>query len=376
MTWAPDVTTLGAERAVIRLSSERGGQYVVVVNRDTSAGGTHLMPVQPSARDLIRAYSATKTIAAVGASPDSGKGGYQNPLYLPKQGYRILPVNPRGGVLFGEHVYPSLGEVDMPIDVVGVFSPPAEAADIAGQAVAAGAKVLWFQPGTASAEAVDLASEAGLIVVSGRCMGATHGALGPGPHEEQTPAEPEDLARPAGEPRTPPPITAADHHLGDLQAPVQLIQYGDYECPFCAMAQPGVADLIRRHGADMVFAFRHFPLVSQHPHAWHAAHAAEASARQGRFWEMHERLLSHQHNLTHEDLLAHATALGLDVEMFARDLEDAQVAERVREDGLGGVHAGVQGTPTFFVNGQKIEGGYREQEIEVALADAGEGHRR
>lgn len=336
------------------------------------------MLVQPSARDLIRIYSGTRRIAAVEASADPVNAGHQIPVYLQMQGYRILPVNPRGGVLFGEHVYPSLSEVDMPIDVADVFSAPAGAADIARQAVAAGAKVLCFQPGTASADAVDLAREAGLIVVWGRRMGATHGALtlGPGPHEEQTPAVPEDLALPTGEPRTPPPITAADHHLGDLQAPLQLIQYGDYECPFCAMAQPGVADLIQRHGADMVFAFRHFPLVSQHPHAWHAAHAAESSARQGRFWEMHERLLSHQHNLTHDDLLAHATALGLDVDSFARDLDDPQIAERVREDGLGGVHAGVQGTPTFFVNGQKIEGGYREQEIEVALADAREGHRR
>lgn len=192
----------------------------------------------------------------------------------------------------------------------------------------------------------------------------------------QTPAQPGDLTPAVDEPRVPPPITAADHHLGDLQALLQLIQYGDYECPFCGMAQPGVADLIRRHGAEMVFAFRHFPLVSQHPYAWHAAHAAEASARQGRFWEMHERLLSHQHHLTHDDLLAHAVALGLDADSFERDLGDPQVAEKVREDALGGVRSGVHGTPTFFVNGQTIEGGYREQEIEVALADAREAHRR
>ncbi|HEX6547981.1 MAG TPA: thioredoxin domain-containing protein [Candidatus Dormibacteraeota bacterium] len=165
-----------------------------------------------------------------------------------------------------------------------------------------------------------------------------------------------------------PDLGAGDHHLGDLNAPLHLIEYGDYQCPFCALAHPGVTDLIRRHGSDLVFAFRHFPLVSQHPHAWLAACAAEAAARQGRFWEMHNHLLSHQHELTHDDLATHARALGLDMDQFERDLMDNQVAELVREDALGGVHGGVRGTPTFFVNGRRLEGGYREDEIEAALS--------
>jgi predicted CoA-binding protein len=135
----------------------------------------------PSRRELLRIYERTSTIAVVGASASRGKAAHEIPLYLQSQGYRILPINPRGGEMFGEPVYRSLADVDVPFEVVDVFRPPREAQTVAGQAVASGAKVLWFQPGTHTEGAVRLAREAGMTVVTDRCMGATHGELGLGP---------------------------------------------------------------------------------------------------------------------------------------------------------------------------------------------------
>jgi uncharacterized protein len=144
----------------------------------------------PSGQDLLRIYEQTKTIAVVGASADVHKAAHIIPSYLQSQGYRIIPVNPKGGVILGERVYSSLVEIDAPVDVVDVFRPPAEAETIARQAI--GADVLWFQPGTHTTEAIQLAAGADLTVVAGRCMGATHGelGLGPGPSRTVRPSEP------------------------------------------------------------------------------------------------------------------------------------------------------------------------------------------
>jgi predicted CoA-binding protein len=130
---------------------------------------------------LTGIYRTTRTIAVVGASADEAKAAHRIPAYLQQQGYRIRPVNPRGGELFGEPVATSLTEVDGPVDVVDVFRPAAEAADIARQAVAIGAKVLWLQLGIVDDEARRIAEDAGLTVVMDRCMGATHRELGLGP---------------------------------------------------------------------------------------------------------------------------------------------------------------------------------------------------
>ena len=130
---------------------------------------------------LTSIYRDARTIAVVGASSDPQKAAHQIPAYLQRQGYRIRPVSPRGGELFGEPVATSLGEVDGPVDVVDVFRPAEEAADIARQAIAIGAKVLWLQLGIADEEARRLAEDAGLTVVMDRCMGATHRELGLGP---------------------------------------------------------------------------------------------------------------------------------------------------------------------------------------------------
>jgi uncharacterized protein len=133
---------------------------------------------------LLRIYAETKAIAVVGASTTEGKPGHDIPLYLQSQGDRIVPVNPRGGPILGEPSFPTLRDVDAPVDVVDVFRPPGEAEAIARDAIAIDAKTLWFRPGTHTDEAVALARAAGLTVVARRCMGVIHGwlGLGPGPH--------------------------------------------------------------------------------------------------------------------------------------------------------------------------------------------------
>jgi uncharacterized protein len=134
--------------------------------------------------DLLRIYAATETIAVVGASANESKPAHEIPRYLQSQGYRILPVNPRGGVVLGEPVAASLAELDRQVDVVDVFRPAEEAPDIARQAVEIGARVLWLQLGIESDEARRIAERAGLTVIMNRCMGATHGQLGLGPGPE------------------------------------------------------------------------------------------------------------------------------------------------------------------------------------------------
>ncbi|MCA1832927.1 MAG: CoA-binding protein [Actinomycetota bacterium] len=135
--------------------------------------------------DVLRQiYADTKTIAVVGASGDDSKPGHTIPRYLQSQGFRIIPVSPKGGELLGERVYMSLKEIEEPVDVVDVFRPSDETPGIARDAVDLGAKVLWLQSGIESDEAKAIATDGGLVVVMDRCMGATHGqlGLGPGPH--------------------------------------------------------------------------------------------------------------------------------------------------------------------------------------------------
>jgi predicted CoA-binding protein len=140
---------------------------------------------QPSHEELLRIYALPKTIAVVGASNAVGKAAHDIPRYLQSQGYRIVPVNPHGGEILGEHAVASLRDVNVRVDVVNVFRPPREAEAIARDAVAIGAKVLWFQLGTDTDEAAAVAAESGMTVVRRRCMGVTHGllGLGPGPHQ-------------------------------------------------------------------------------------------------------------------------------------------------------------------------------------------------
>jgi uncharacterized protein len=132
--------------------------------------------------ELLREiYADTKSIAVVGASSDPHKASHNIPRYLQNMGFRIIPVSPKGSELFGERVRKSLAEIDEPIDVVDVFRPAEETPDIAREAVAAGAKVLWLQSGIASDEAEEIATDGGLKVVMNMCMGETHARLGLGP---------------------------------------------------------------------------------------------------------------------------------------------------------------------------------------------------
>ena len=133
----------------------------------------------PTDDELRSIYSDTKTIAIVGASSDPSKAAHSIPAYLQEQGFRIVPVSPRGGELFGEAVATSLGEIDGGVDVVDVFRPAEEAVSIAQQAVAIGAKVMWLQAGVSSEEAAEVAREGGLQVVMDMCMGDTHRRLFP-----------------------------------------------------------------------------------------------------------------------------------------------------------------------------------------------------
>lgn len=135
----------------------------------------------PTPDDLKKIYAETKTIAVVGASADEAKASHRIPRYLQSQGYRIIPVSPKGGEILGEKVHASLKEIGEPVDVVDVFRPSEETPAIAADAVAIGAKVLWLQSGIESAEAEKIAEEGGLSVVMDRCMGATHRQLGLGP---------------------------------------------------------------------------------------------------------------------------------------------------------------------------------------------------
>jgi NhaA family Na+:H+ antiporter len=142
-----------------------------------------------------------------------------------------------------------------------------------------------------------------------------------------------------------------DHVRGAAGAPATLVEYADFQCPFCGDAYPVVNELLARFGDRLRFVFRHMPLTDLHPRAEAAAEAAEAAAAQGRFWEMHDRLFTHQHELSDSDLVAHAEAIGLDTERFERELRDGRYAARVAEDYASGARSGTPSTPRFFVNG-------------------------
>ncbi len=158
-----------------------------------------------------------------------------------------------------------------------------------------------------------------------------------------------------------------DHIRGAVDAPLTLVEYGDFECPFCGRATGMVKELRRRLGEELRYVFRHLPLTDVHPHAELAAEAAEAAAAQGRFWEFHDTLFAHQDELEFEDLVGHAAELGLDVERFARELEDGVHSQRVREDVASADASGARGTPTFFVGKRRHVGPYDAETLAAEL---------
>ena len=162
----------------------------------------------------------------------------------------------------------------------------------------------------------------------------------------------------------------SDHVRGPLEAPVTVVEYGDFECPYCGQAEPVVRELLRDFG-DVRYVWRHLPLTDVHPNAQLAAEAAEAASDQGAFWEMHDLLLARQDSLGFDDVVGYAEQLGLDVELFANELRGHAGAGRVAEDVDGADLSGVSGTPTFFVNGRRHYGAYDIATLSAAVHAAG-----
>jgi len=159
-----------------------------------------------------------------------------------------------------------------------------------------------------------------------------------------------------------------DHVRGALDASITVIEFGDFECPYCGQAEPVARSLLADQ--DLRFVWRHLPLSDVHPAAQLAAEAAEAAAAQGRFWEMHDHLLAHQDELAFDDLVRYAGELGLDVERFRRDLDEHEHQTRVAQDVESADISGATGTPTFFINGQRHYGAYDEQTLTAAIRAA------
>jgi protein-disulfide isomerase len=155
------------------------------------------------------------------------------------------------------------------------------------------------------------------------------------------------------------PISSSDHAQGSASAPITLLEYGDYECRFCADAHEVVKRVQAQLGERLRFVFRNFPLSQAHPHAAHAARAAQAAGMQGHFWAMHELLYDHQAHLTDADLLEYALRLGLDKGRFTADMRGGKADAKVQADFMSGVESGVAGTPTFFIGAQRFDGDWQ-----------------
>jgi len=152
------------------------------------------------------------------------------------------------------------------------------------------------------------------------------------------------------------PVSARDHAQGPADAPLTLVEYGDYQCPYCGAAYPVVKHLQETLGKKLRFVFRNFPLTQLHPYALIAAEAAEAAAFQDKFWEMHDLLFEEQTLLNPEIIPSWAKRIGLDIERFENDRKQGVVEERIKEDRQSGIRSGVNGTPTFFINGTRHDG--------------------
>jgi protein-disulfide isomerase len=152
------------------------------------------------------------------------------------------------------------------------------------------------------------------------------------------------------------PVGERDHIQGPPHAQALLVEYGDYECPFCGAEYVVIKEVQKSLGDRLGFVFRNFPLSEIHPHAAVAAQAAEAAAAQGAFWEMHDMLFENQDKLELDDIVGYATTLGLNVSRLANEIETGTYAKRIREDFRSGVRSGVNGTPTLFINGVRYDG--------------------
>jgi protein-disulfide isomerase len=152
------------------------------------------------------------------------------------------------------------------------------------------------------------------------------------------------------------PVSARDHTEGPADAPLTLVEYGDYQCPYCGAAYPVVKRVQKALGKKLRFVFRNFPLTQAHPYAMIAAEAAEAAALQGKFWEMHDLLFEQQTFLEPDIIPLWAKKIGLDLQKFGNDIKEGGIAKRIKEDRQSGIRSGVNGTPTFYINGSRYDG--------------------
>jgi len=166
------------------------------------------------------------------------------------------------------------------------------------------------------------------------------------------------------------PVSERDHSLGPATAAITLVQYGDYECPYTRQSTWVVQAIQQQLGNLVRFVYRNFPLTEIHPHALHAALAAEGAAAQHKFWEMHDYIFHHQHTLADTDLEHFAEAVGLDMQQYTQDMAEQRGLPRIEEDVAGGERSGVQGTPTFFINGVMYRGSSEHDALLAALQAA------
>src|SRR5260221_3352065 len=165
------------------------------------------------------------------------------------------------------------------------------------------------------------------------------------------------------------PVSAHDHLRGPRTALISLVEYGDFECPYCRAAEPIVAGLMEALGNQLSVTFRHFPMTEVHPHAQHAAEVAEAAAAQGRFWEMHDMLFANQDALDDASLLNYAADLALDVDRVGRELASHVHAGRVAADRQNGLASSVSGTPTFYIDGTRYDGTVGLRQLLAAIRE-------
>jgi protein-disulfide isomerase len=166
-----------------------------------------------------------------------------------------------------------------------------------------------------------------------------------------------------------PPVSARDHAEGLADAPVTLVEYGDYQCPYCGAAYPVVKQLQEALGKRLRFVFRNFPLTQAHPYALIAAEAAEAAALQGKFWEMHDLIYENQDELDPGILPAWAESTGLNLEEFGTAIRQGDITKRIKEDRASGIRSGVNGTPSFFINGTRYDGAADYDSLRAALEE-------
>ncbi|WP_449386808.1 DsbA family protein [Chryseobacterium lineare] len=154
-----------------------------------------------------------------------------------------------------------------------------------------------------------------------------------------------------------PSVSTTDHAQGNVKADLVIVEYGDYQCPYCGAAYPVLKELMKEYGSQVKFVFRNFPLSEMHQYARVAAIAAEAADLQGKFWEMHDAIYENQRNLDELYLFRLAENIGLNIAQFKEDIQKAELEEKVDSDFESGIMSGVNGTPSFFINGNKFNGG-------------------